>query len=171
MLKPAPHVLIMDETPAILDLLREFLEEEGYRVTTSPAMLGVDQIAALAPDIIMLEWRFRNRPDAGWRLVLRMRLEPALVNTPVVFCTTSNRPHADRQVAQALQHLQVAVLRKPCELDQLLRTVQCAMRAPYLRVLADAGRLRQGDHNTGHVGGSLQRPQPVQLYSLSQGGE
>jgi len=30
-----PHVLIINDTQEILDLMRELLEDEGYRVTTS----------------------------------------------------------------------------------------------------------------------------------------
>ncbi len=31
----SPHVLVMNDTQEIIDLLRELLEEEGYRVSTS----------------------------------------------------------------------------------------------------------------------------------------
>ena len=171
MLNPAPHILIMDDAQEILDLLREFLEEEGYRVTTSLAILDVSQIVTLAPDIILVEWRFRNCPDAGWRLVHRVRLEPALAGTAVVLCTTEQRPITDIQVAQALQYLRVAVVRKPCVLDQLIRAVQRALRAPHLRVVVDAGRLSQGNPDAAPAAGSPRWPQPVQLFSLSQGGE
>ena len=176
MLTPAPHVLTMDDAPAILNLFREFLEDEGYRVTTSPVLLDVAEIAALAPDLILLEWHFGSRPDAAWLLMLRLRLEPALSRTPVVLCTTAIRPLTDRHLVQALEHLQVAVVRKPCELDQLLRTVQDALgaphlRAPHLRVLASPDRPCEVEPATSHPAANQPRPQPVQIVYLSQGGE
>jgi CheY-like chemotaxis protein len=36
-----PHVLLIDDTQEILDLMAELLEEEGYRVTCSQALLDI----------------------------------------------------------------------------------------------------------------------------------
>lgn len=167
---PAPHILIMDDCPAILDLLREFLEEEGYRVTTSTTLPNVADLVALAPDCILLEWRFAHDPDAAWRYVLRLRLEPELTWAPLVLCTTADRPCTDHQIAQLLQDLQVTVVRKPCALRPLLNVMQQAMRPPSLRGLDVVEMRDPANPGIDPRGRGLQLPQLVQVVSLGQGG-
>jgi CheY-like chemotaxis protein len=152
---PAPHVLIMDDSPAICELLQEVLHEEGYRVTTATTLLDVAQIAALAPDCILLEWRFGQCPDAGRRHVQRLRLEPALAWTPIVLCTTADRHLTDPQIAQMLKHLHVAVVRKPCALEELLDILQRARRAPSAQLLAHADWVSQLDRGSDRSSGSV----------------
>jgi CheY-like chemotaxis protein len=48
-----PHILVINDTQEILDLMTEILEEEGYRVTTSLAILNLHRVKTLAPDIIV----------------------------------------------------------------------------------------------------------------------
>jgi CheY-like chemotaxis protein len=155
---PAPHVLIMDDSPAVVDLLQEFLEEEGYRVTASHELLEVTHIAGLAPDLVLLEWRFGDDPDAGWHHVLRLRLEPATSWTPLVLCTTDDRPRRDCQIAQVLERLHVAVVRKPFPLQHLLDVMQRAMRLPSLPFLNDTHRAPPIDQMVGHQAGDLHQP-------------
>lgn len=135
----APHILIMDDTPAILELLRDVLEDEGYRVTTTTTLLDVAHISALAPDCVLLEWRFGEQADAGWRHILRLRLDPALTWLPLVVCTTADCPSRDPHIAATLARLQVAVIPKPFALDDLLGVMRHAMRAPHVRALESAG--------------------------------
>ncbi len=59
-----PHVLVMNDTQEILDLLRELLEEEGYRVSTSLYVLDLTKIKTLAPDVIVLDVMFEGH-DQG----------------------------------------------------------------------------------------------------------
>ena len=38
-----PHILVIDDTQEILDLMAELLEDEGYRVTCSLALLDIER--------------------------------------------------------------------------------------------------------------------------------
>jgi CheY-like chemotaxis protein len=55
-----PHVLVINDTQEILSLMAELLEEEGYRVTTWLALLDIDKVKVLAPDIIVQDLLFEG---------------------------------------------------------------------------------------------------------------
>ncbi len=81
-----PTILVVDDTPAILDLVRECLEEEGYRVLTC---LQSRDAAGLArdhrPDAIMLDVVM---PEvSGWEVLAELRADRHLSQTPVIVCT------------------------------------------------------------------------------------
>ena len=54
------HVLVIDDTPAILDLFQDLLEEQGYRVSLDnfsvDASEKLAQVRALKPDLIVLDY-------------------------------------------------------------------------------------------------------------------
>jgi CheY-like chemotaxis protein len=119
---PAPYILVVDDTPALLDVVRTCLEEEGYRVRTCLESRRAVQVArADPPDVIMLDVVM---PEvSGWEVLAALRQDPALARTPVIVCTA--------YVAEALgrlaelkgpdQHL--GLLPKPFELEELVEVV------------------------------------------------
>src|SRR5690348_1954087 len=62
---PPTHVLVMDDTPALLDLFQELLEDEGYRVTVCQELLDLPQIRAVQPDAIIQDLRFAGGQETG----------------------------------------------------------------------------------------------------------
>jgi CheY-like chemotaxis protein len=118
----APRILVVDDTPALLDIIRKCLEEEGYRVRTClESRYAVDLARADPPDVIMLDVVM---PEvSGWEVLARLREDPAFARTPVIVCTA--------YVAEALgrlaelkgpdQHL--GLLPKPFELEELIEVV------------------------------------------------
>ncbi len=60
-----PHVLIINDTQEILDLMTEILDEEGCRVTTSLEFLNLDKVKAIAPDVILQDLLFEGRQEKG----------------------------------------------------------------------------------------------------------
>lgn len=115
-----PHVLVMDGVPAILDLLREILEEDGYRVTTSLECLNPSQLRALSPDAILQECRFAGAPAFDKQYLRTLRDNSALAHIPIIFCTTCTRVVQDAALAEQLRQLHVRVVRKPFDIDELL---------------------------------------------------
>src|SRR5687767_9845603 len=71
-----PHILIIDDTQEILDLMQELLEGEGYRVTASLALLDIDKVKALAPDILIQDLLFEGTQELGWKFLTLVRLDP-----------------------------------------------------------------------------------------------
>lgn len=115
-----PHILIIDETQEILDLLREVLEEEGYRVTTSQQPLDLPCIKNLAPDLIVQDLLFPSVQQTGWRLLTLIQIDPDLAQIPFVLCTAASGLVNEPTMAANLDRLGVRVILKPFNLDELL---------------------------------------------------
>ena len=124
-----PHVLAMDDVPAILDLLREILEEDGYRVTTSLERLDPSQLRAVSPDAILQEWHFTGTPTCYVRYVASVRDDPDLAHVPIILCTTWTRVVQDAALAEQLRQLHVRIVRKPFDIDDLLAIIAGALTA------------------------------------------
>jgi CheY-like chemotaxis protein len=118
----APRILIVDDTPALLDLIRTCLEEEGYHVRTClESRYAVQMAQEDHPDVIMLDIVM---PEvSGWEVLAQLRADPAFSRTPVIVCTAYVAEAMGRlaELKGPDQHL--GVLPKPFELDELIEVV------------------------------------------------
>lgn len=117
-------VLVIDDTPMILDVIRAALEEEGYRVVTCLQSRDAVRLAERdKPDLVMLDIVM---PEvSGWDILTALRARPELARLPVVICTA--------WVAEALGRLaelrgphgdaHLGLLPKPFDVDELLEVV------------------------------------------------
>ncbi len=124
------HILAIDASPALLDLFRDLLEAEGYRVSTQPALdpdLGA--ITRLAPDLIILDDLCRSE-DRGWPLLQRLRMDPSTQAIPVILCTGVLDEEDNQE--EYLAAFGVRVVRKPFDLDQFLELIRQALDPPLL---------------------------------------
>ena len=118
-----PLILVVDDTPALLDVVRSCLEAEGYRVSTClESRHAVRMAKEQRPDIIMLDLVM---PEvSGWEVLAQLRTDPEFARTPVIVCTA--------YVAEALgrlselrgpdQHL--GLLPKPFDIEELIEVVE-----------------------------------------------
>ena len=68
------HIFVIDGSPEFLDLLREFLQDEQFNVTTTNYVPKTfDQIAVLQPDLLIVD--LVVRAQAGWDLLERLQVE------------------------------------------------------------------------------------------------
>ncbi|MFN8594172.1 MAG: response regulator [Thermomicrobiales bacterium] len=134
-----PHILIIDDTPEILDLLRELLEDEGYRVSTSREPLDLPGIKALAPDLIVQDVLFPNSREKGWNLLTLIQIDPELARIPLVLCTAASGLVNEPTMAANLNRLGVRVILKPFNLDDLLDALRESLAAR--RLLRDSMRI------------------------------
>jgi two-component system, OmpR family, alkaline phosphatase synthesis response regulator PhoP len=123
-----PRILVVDDTPALLDVIRECLEGEGYQVRTClESRYAVEVARREAPDVIMLDVVM---PEvSGWEVLAALRQDQAFKRTPVIVSTA--------YVAEALgrlaelkgpdQHL--GLLPKPFEVEELLEVVESVTSA------------------------------------------
>lgn len=93
----AKHVLVVDDDPAIHELLRDMLELEGFRVTTArDGREGLERARELRPDIITLDV---NMPEMdGWDVIGALKADASLASTPVILISVSD----ERQRGYAL---------------------------------------------------------------------
>jgi CheY-like chemotaxis protein len=124
-----PHVLVIDDTQEILDLIKELLEEESYRVTTSMALLDLDKVKTLAPDIIVQDLLFEGMQETGWKFLTLVRLDPELARIPLILCTAAVRTVNEPAMAEQLDRLGVRVVLKPFLIEDLLRAITGALIA------------------------------------------
>ena len=128
----APHILLVNDTQEILDLMGELLEDEGYRVTISPALLDSDTVKALAPDLIVQDLLFEQTRERGWTFLTLVRLDPELACIPLILCTAAVQTVKEPEMAERLDRLGVRVVLKPFLIEDLLSAVSGALTAQAL---------------------------------------
>jgi CheY-like chemotaxis protein len=119
-----PHILIINDTQEVLDLLRDLLEEEGYQVTSSLALLDIEKVKVLAPDLIVQDLLFEGMQELGWKFLTLVRLDPELARIPLILCTAAVRTVNDPAMAEQLNRLGVRVVLKPFLIDDLLTALR-----------------------------------------------
>lgn len=119
------HVLVIDDDQGNLELFREVLEEEGYRVsTTSSPDLEAQSILAFAPDIILLDLRFRDGSDGmAWLTMLKSTTETRHI--PVLVCSAAHLQLA--AIHDQLAAWGCGIVAKPFELDELLTEIHACL--------------------------------------------
>jgi DNA-binding response OmpR family regulator len=120
-----PHIVVVNDTQEILDLFRELLEEEGYRVSLySYAFQDVRDIRDLNPDLVILDFIIGGEAT-GWQLLQKLKMNRETATIPIIACTA-----AIQLVKELEGHLttkNVRVVLKPFDIDDLLNAVTDAL--------------------------------------------
>ena len=108
-------ILVVDDDQGAMEALSDILEYEGYRVQR--AQNGLQALEDLhrtrpTPDLIILDLLMPVMD--GWEFRMRQREDPELAGIPVLVVTA---------IAATAGIDAVSVLRKPVDVDALLRTV------------------------------------------------
>jgi two-component system OmpR family response regulator len=115
MTTPPARVLIADDVPELLQLLRNFLTEQGYEVATAATGVeALNAVPAFQPDVILLDIRM---PELSGVKVLDALRRAGLI-TPVI--AISARP------PQASEGF-FATIEKPFSLAEVARLVAAAL--------------------------------------------
>ena len=115
------HVFAVNGSPEFLDVIREMFQDESYNVTTTnfvPETL--DQVAALQPDLLLIDLVFRSR--AGWELLERLRAD-ALTRCIPVIVTSTDRDMLEYAEADRDRFAGNRYLVKPFDIDEIMSTV------------------------------------------------
>jgi CheY-like chemotaxis protein len=127
-----PRILVVDDTPSLLDVIRKALEVDGYRVRTClESRYAVAMAQDDHPDVIMLDVVM---PEvSGWEVLAQLRKDPAFARTPVIVCTAYVSEAMARlaELKGPDQHL--GLLPKPFELEELLEVVESVTAATLSR--------------------------------------
>ena len=123
------HILVINDVPVLLEVFRDLLEGEGYRVSLDNFsdfdLAGkLADVKRLKPDAVILDFIFGGEP-LGWQLLQLLKLDRATERIPVVVCTA-----AAAQVKDLEGHLRtmgVATVLKPFDIDTLLAAVAQAL--------------------------------------------
>lgn len=112
---PAPFILVIDDDPAMLELLESVLDDEGYAVRTAiSGAIGLSVMAESRPDLVLLDWMM---PTMRGDEVLRQIRSSIHANLPVVILSANG--DARTLLAEGADEF----LAKPFDLDVLLACV------------------------------------------------
>jgi CheY-like chemotaxis protein len=115
------HIFVINDTTAILELFRDLLAEEGYRVSTDG--FSVEMIEMLRrireeqPDLIVLDFVILDE-GKGWQFLQVLKMDRETRDIPVIVCTAASKLVEELQTH--LDDMGVAVVLKPFDIDRLL---------------------------------------------------
>src|SRR5262249_45936711 len=111
-----PTVLVIDDDPAVLDLMQRFLAKEGFTVRTAASgPAGLALARTLRPAAIPLDVMMPGMD--GWAVLAALKADPLLAPIPVVMVTILD----DKDMGFALGA--VEYLTKPVDRARLLDVV------------------------------------------------
>lgn len=113
-------VLVVDDEPAIADLLAELLREEGYEtIVAQDGVMAFELLQAATPVDLVITDAMMPR-CGGVELVQRMRDQARLRGIPVIFLSAAPKPALDGLGATIF-------LPKPFDMTALLAAVAQAL--------------------------------------------
>ncbi|HEY7974091.1 MAG TPA: response regulator, partial [Ktedonobacterales bacterium] len=87
----ATRILVINDTPEILEAFRDILEDEGYETLLySYPITKAHEIERLKPDLIILDYIF-GRSKAGWQTLQLLKMRRSTAGIPVIVCTAATR--------------------------------------------------------------------------------
>ncbi|HEY9597510.1 MAG TPA: PAS domain-containing protein [Cyanophyceae cyanobacterium] len=121
-------ILIVDDNPANLNLLREILSGAGYRARAAiNSQLALKSIESSQPDLILLDILM---PDMdGYQMCETLKASPETQNIPVIFISALNDV-ADKIKAFAMGG--VDYITKPFQAEEILARIENQLRLRHL---------------------------------------
>ena len=110
----APTVLVVDDQPPIVELLRDLLEDEGLVVLTAPDGLAALAVATATPPDLILTDLMMPRLD-GRALRARLQEQPRTAQIPVLLMSAAGQARPGDGFA--------AFIVKPFSVDVLLAAI------------------------------------------------
>ena len=116
-------IVLVNDSPEILSLMKELLEDEGYRtVMTDQAAEAYRLIRDTMPSLVILDALVTDAPR--WHVLDLIKLDPATTSIPVLVCSGTVW---EGQTARWLRERGCEILPKPFNLDDLLTKVSLLM--------------------------------------------
>ena len=117
----AKTVLIVEDDRNIADLLRLYLEKEGYKVVIAPdGLKGVEEFRACQPSLVLLDVMLPGMD--GWGVCRTIRAES---KTPIIMLTakseTEDKVQGQKQGADDY-------ITKPIEMKEVLARIEAVLR-------------------------------------------
>lgn len=116
------HIFAVNDSPEFLDFMRDLLQDEEYNVTTTNFVPRTfDQIAALRPDLLLIDVAIGR--EAGWDLLEHLQREAVTNRIPIIVTSTDQRL-LDRARGDQARYGGQRYLVKPFELGELLEAIR-----------------------------------------------
>jgi two-component system CheB/CheR fusion protein len=153
-------ILIVEDDPAVRDILEILLKDEGHQIATAPdGIVALELVArqSIQPDLLLADYNLPNGMD-GLRLAAQLRQQlyrdvPVIILTGDIStgtlrdiaghdCLQLNKPVKPKELTQVIQHL----LPKPQPAEYPPRTARAASvtTEPVIFVVDDDSHVRDG---------------------------
>ncbi|MCP3670289.1 MAG: response regulator [Gammaproteobacteria bacterium] len=118
-------VLVVDDSPTELHILKGFLEEAGYAVLLAEnAELGIEQVQSAKPDLILMDVVMPGLN--GFQATRQLSRNPETSDIPVIMVTTKDQ-ETDR--TWGLRQGAKEYIIKPVEKNELLSRIKAVLSA------------------------------------------
>ncbi len=125
----ARKIVILSESTRLRIVLRETLADGGYQVSdTSLTQCEPRAVAALLPDLIILDW-YLGLEDQGLQVLQSLKLYEPLAGLPFIICSAPTT--LVREMRDQLHRSNSQLLCKPFTLDELHAAVRSALSRPH----------------------------------------
>ncbi|MBM4467800.1 MAG: response regulator [Chloroflexi bacterium] len=133
----AKKVLVVDDEPGVIEIVRANLEWEGFTVSeASDGLEALEQVRAEAPDLVILDVMLPGLD--GWGVLERIEANPETAGLPVIMLTVKD---TDADIVRGLEGGAVEYVTKPFDPVGLAQLVRLLLEKPDRREL-DARRRR-----------------------------
>lgn len=109
------HILVVDDSPEMLELKDDILESEGFHVSTMLRRdTGVAEIVAVKPDLLVMEYLPREHAS----LTNDLAEHPIAKRIPMLLCSRASEALTEHPDTSG-----VRIIRKPFDIDDFLAAV------------------------------------------------
>jgi CheY-like chemotaxis protein/anti-sigma regulatory factor (Ser/Thr protein kinase) len=133
-------LLVVDDDPQVVDLVRQLLEGEPYEImSAADGQAALAAIAQRCPDVILLDL-LMPRMD-GFALIEQLQLDPQLQRIPVIVLTAKTLTAAEQALLE--QRVRTVIQKRGLDRDTLIRELGGllqAYRGPTVKGNSLAGR-------------------------------
>jgi DNA-binding response OmpR family regulator len=118
------RILVINDTPDIVELFHDILSDEGYHVVSD--VFPINPTAKLAeikgdrPHLIILDLIIGGEP-LGFQFLQMLKMDRTTHRIPVILCTAAHQQAAEMEAH--LLEMGVAVILKPFDIDGLLAEI------------------------------------------------
>jgi CheY-like chemotaxis protein len=124
----ARRITVIDDSPEMRDVLADALRGATVEVTLIESVTSIDEVAASAPDVLMVDLRLGTDHLPGWHIIRRIREHPNLLDVPVIVCSAALDQM--RAYGGASVDARTYLLPKPFSLDDLEAVMSEALAPP-----------------------------------------
>lgn len=118
-----PHILVIEDEPAVQTLLKKGLGANGFRVTVAGDGLdGLMKLETLKPDLMICDVMMPNLD--GVEFVKAIKANPQTQKIPVIFLTAKTDP---RSMIEGINVGARFYVTKPFQIDDLLTKIKRAL--------------------------------------------
>ncbi len=117
-------ILVVEDEPAIAEVLRHLLEEEGYQIVlASNGQKALDQLGEVRPDLVLSDLMMPML--TGTEMLSMMQSDPVLSQIPVILMSAAGSTPAAIAISGMPNY--IGFLKKPFEMDALMLLIMLAI--------------------------------------------